>query len=110
MEVISTTSSSVVDYLELCIQKGCHSLNFLENPLIRNYYSNFSYYHGKLIKNMKRYWDYVENSPLIEEINKSNNGNEFIDENIQKQVEWNQFLCIEHSFLDYEKKILNNEI
>lgn len=43
----------------------------------------------------------MENSEAIEKINQSN---EF------ESVEWNKCLCVDHSYLDYEKKILSNEI
>ncbi len=96
--------SSVFQWLEKCLERKKNCEHPLQNPFLKNYWSDLSLYHGNLIKPVKRYWNLMESFTTIEEESAS----PVI--NIVQNVEWNSTLCLEYSYADYEQKIINEEI
>lgn len=97
---------SVIEWLGLCLKEGAHCPDWLDNPMIRNYYSNFSWYHGKIVSHTKKQWPFMESSRVIEAINNKQDG----DADIEYKPEWFPFCNISASYLDYEEKVFTKQI
>lgn len=94
--------SNVCLGLEICIERNKHSLEGLESPFLKAYWDCLDHYNEKLVQPLRRFWN--EMSTFI--VSQSDDGELLfsLDE------EWNPFLIVEHSFLDYSEKLQNKEI
>ena len=99
--------SSVYQWLEISItsQKNCD--NPLQNPFYKNYWSDFSLYHSNLIKPVKRFWHFMDSFLIIQSQNEEDEEKEI---DISQSSEWNSILCVDYSYEDYERKLVNGEI
>ena len=91
--------------IELCIERGKHSFNCLENPFLKGYWENLENYHGNSVYPLKRFWNELIDFTVM----KDQETNDIITIS-QGENEWNPFLIIEYSFLDYSEKLQNKEI
>ncbi len=101
--------SSVYQWLEISITNQKNCVNPLQNPFYKNYWSDFSLYHSNLIKPVKRFWHFMD-SFVITESQKEEEEEEEKEIDISQSSEWNSILCVDSSYEDYERKLVDGEI
>jgi hypothetical protein len=90
--------------LEICLERKKHSLEALESPFFKAYWDCLDNYNENLVQPLRRFWN---DMPSFSANQTEDNDDELI---ISLDEEWNPFLIVDHSFLEYSEKLLNKEI
>lgn len=89
MEPVETSELSVTQWLRDCVMQG-HFCKTRQNPFHREYWSDFTHYHGNMAHLLRRCWEWMPQ--------------------ISDELTWHSILCVEQAYEDYEGRILRGEI
>lgn len=91
MEPTKPSELSVTQWLRGCVTRGHFDEPPHRNPFHRDYWSDFTHYHGNMAHLLRRCWDSM---PRLDD----------------DPLAWNPILCVEQAYEDYERRLLRGEI